>query len=102
MAQHGQFVVSDRTARIKRLQNWTGETFALTSMLCTPPMKIYDIMGRNGLPNRGPAEFVEILIVTSSRHICNTHHSGAVWRPWSGLDLLQEFLMHSGTAIDLT
>ena len=35
-------------------------------------MKIYEIMGRNGLPNRGPAEFVEILIVTSSRHICNT------------------------------
>ena len=61
-----------RTGRIKRLPNWTGETFALTPMLCTPAMKIYEIMGRNGLPNRGAAEFVEILIVTSSHHICNT------------------------------
>ena len=98
-----------RTGRIKRLPNWTGETFALTPMLCTPAMKIYEIMGRNGLPNRGAAEFVEILIVTSSHHICNTGWGGEVvrwwgpvWRPWSGLDLLQEFLMHYGTAIDLT
>ena len=40
-------------------------------MLCTPPMKIYEIMGRNSIPNRGPTEFVEIMIVTSSHPICN-------------------------------
>ena len=39
-----QFVVSDYR-RIKWLPNWTGETFALTPVLCTPPMKIYEIMG---------------------------------------------------------